>query len=1048
MSTVTVKNLGACAVSTAVAEVTPDSPLLFFVLLFICEEQSRSILRSELLEVAFPESMNSREASHNLRQLLYRIKKLGVPITMSGRAVSIDVNNVDSTLHEFIRSSPDSRVERLARSIAILPGYCCTQPVAKGWLDALRDRAHAALRRQLNEDLYLFRQRADWRSVESIARRLLEIDPLSESATLGLAEAVALTGSKTLALNILQHYECELGDSRTVLALPSQVLRRRISNSTPHRIKSHLRPLALVGRFDEVGVLTASWQKSRDSNFGITIVTGDKAVGKTRVLEELSAMVTLDGTGVVVQYCAEERDKGRPLSLFTDLVRQFLLLPGAAGCDPAALPVLRRLTDTAPPHGRLGATLGQPLYDDAGVRNAIADLLASVASERCIMCIIDDAHHIDKASLVMLDGIQQRHPSLPVLIILAGRTQGSDVMRSRFLLDTWVRLQPLSHAESRALLTSLCRTANRSLTEAQVEWILEVAAGNPGHLELLIASSSLSASTSSVPADIIALTDERILSLSARAQHCLQAISLIGEGTVASTVSRLTGLADYSLLTALDELDRSALIQSTVGGMQCRSSFVAERSLYAASSPVVGLMHERAALLLEERQATESLSASLAWRITNHWKAAGQSERARDFMRVCWQHAINIGQPMVACEAIRSEIASAQSNGDRARLQDDLIGALQAAGELRDVHKTIAERQTLSDIVGDTHLVRASLAFDRLEAEVLDYSIPASHLDALLRHVRSVDLDTHRRLRAARLLMMAADVLIDAPLASSVYDLGDSLVATDTVSELHRRHISLIFHTVFGDPNSALTIASGIDSIAAEGERSWSKFVSHRNCSLARQLVGPDNADYTELERDYSECLDASMSMTALQCAAHLASILIDDGDIARAQEWMLKAEKLIGSRELRDNPVDYLSGQVDLALLAGDERRARHFLARMHENAHRYRFGRLRNDLFLYRLRVDQVCSGAAISSHDLAELLRFHELARSFGRHDDHMEVLWVALVSHGRATEASVLLAEYLRTHRRERRSCRHLLKTRTQVDPAWQLYRLHSLATRRE
>ena len=52
------------------------------------------------------------------------------------------------------------------------------------------------------------------------------------------------------------------------------------------------------------------------------------------------------------------------------------------------------------------------------------------------------------------------------------------------------------------------------------------------------------------------------------------------------------------------------------------------------------------------------------------------------------------------------------------------------------------------------------------------------------------------------------------------------------------------------------------------------------------------------------------------------------------------------------------------------------------------------------------------------------------------------------YGVTGKASVLLDEYLRTHRRERRSCRHLLKTRTQVDPAWELYRLHPLTTCRE
>ena len=1045
MSAVTVQNLGACKISTPSVDVTPDSPLLFFVLLFICEEHNRSIQRSELLEIAFAEHIDTREASHNLRQLLYRIKKLGVPLTMSGTSVSLNVHDVNSTFHEFIRSSPDSRVEYLVRSIAILPGYFCHQPVAREWLDAFRDRAHAALRRQLNDDLYLFRQRADWGSVERIARRLLEIDPLSESATLGLAEAVALTGSKMLALQILHKYEGELGASRSVLALPSHVLRRRIANGAPTRIRSRSQSIALIGRSDAVEALTTAWQKSRASHFGIIALTGDKAVGKTRVLQEVATIIALDGTGTVIQYAAEKRDKRRPLSLFTDLVRQLLLLPGAAGCDPGALPVLRKLIDTAPANSRLGGTLGQPLYDDAGVRYAIADLLASVASERCIMCMIDDAQNIDDASLLMLDGIRQRNLLTPVLFVLASRTQGSALEPPLFSPDTSMHLQPLTQAASRTLLSSICRNTSRTLTEAQIEWSLQLAAGNPGHLELLLASASLNATTSAVPADIIALTDEKIASLSAQARHCLQAISLMGEATVASTVSRLTGLHDYSLLSAIDELARSTLLHNSAGSLQCRSSFVAERSLWSASSPVVSLMHERAALLTEERLETEALSASLAWRIASHWKAAGQSKRAKQFLRASWQHAINIGQPIAACEAIRSEIALAQSNVDRAQLHDDLISALQAAGELGEVHRTVSERQSLSDLVGDSHLVRASLAFDRLEAEVLDFSIPASHLDALLRHVASPELDTPRRFRAARLLMMAADVLIDAHLASSVHALGDSLVATDTTSDLHRRHISLIYHTVFGDPEKALTIASDIDSLAADSERSWSKFVSHRNCSLARQLVGPDNPDYSELERDYGECLDASMLMNALQCAAHLASILIDDGDIARAQEWMSKAERLIGPSDPQGNPVDYLSGQVDLALLAGDEHRARYFLSRMHENAHRYRFGRLRNDLFLYRLRVDQVCNGAATSSEDLVDLLRFHEVARSFGRHDDHMEVLWVALVSHGRAAEASALLEDYLRIHRRERRSCRYLLKTRTQVDPAWRLDSLHPLAT---
>lgn len=576
-----------------------------------------------------------------------------------------------------------------------------------------------------------------------------------------------------------------------------------------------------------------------------------------------------------------------------------------------------------------------------------------------------------------------------------------------------------------------------------VAWLLETAAGNPGHLELLLSSISRAHPSRRTPADIVALVDEQISCLSPGAQHSLQALAISGYTIPLSALERITGLSDYAMVSVLSEVDNTSLIRREGGTLGCRSALIAERSLQIASPLVLRLMHERAARLLEEEHRHSAGNATLAWRISGHWQAAGQPQNARAFFRACWQQDIDVGQPMIACEAIRKELGGCSQAEEKASLLDDLIGALQAAGELNLLHGAITERRALSATVLDSDARLASLAFDHIEAEAVTHGSPAKYRESLIEHLSTAHLDTRRRLRAARLLMMAADEVLDVELARHAHQVGQLIRSSDDLSGLLQRHIALFFHTVFGDRDTAIVIAAEIDDRVASWQRSWAKFVSRRNCSLARQLVGAGPTDLLQLERDYLECLDASMFLNAAQCAAFVASILIDDGKIAEASDWLQRSSSVMEEHRITAFPLDYLSGQIDLALIGGDEARARYHLRQMHESAHRYEFGRLRNDLLLYRLRVEQICGSSCISPDDLAELIRFHEAAKSFGRHDDHMDVLWVALTSADRGDDASRLLHDYLSIHRRERRPCRFFLRTRTALDPAWRLDRAGAL-----
>jgi len=227
--------------------------------------------------------------------------------------------------------------------------------------------------------------------------------------------------------------------------------------------------------------------------------------------------------------------------------------------------------------------------------------------------------------------------------------------------------------------------------------------------------------------------------------------------------------------------------------------------------------------------------------------------------------------------------------------------------------------------------------------------------------------------------------------------------------------------------------------LVQNAEPSWEATSARLNIALARIIVDSEPLDISDLETAFDACRAADMNRMALSIAGRIGSYLVDEGKVERAAAWVASAETLLlmpGSD--RVSP-DFLTCRADLALLAGDYSKARELISMMPRFSPRFMTGIFRNSLLIYRLRCEQMDGGAGASATDLQQLLEWHSTARSLGRHDEHVEILWVALVSVGRREEASSLLFEYLTESRRERRECSYLLRTRTAADETWRKVR---------
>jgi hypothetical protein len=669
-------------------------------------------------------------------------------------------------------------------------------------------------------------------------------------------------------------------------------------------------------------------------------------------------------------------------------------------------------------------------FFERGVRNAVVDLIESVCVERPIFCHVDDADALDDASLGAIRAMHERLLPLPLLLVFTGRRD----FASTELTATRLHLKPLETSDLRSLAASYATNANLRLSVEAIDWCISLSSGNPAHLEQLLAHAAATIGVPTAPPDLVALTDQRIASLSPTALHALQACAVFGPASDAASVASLTGLSGYELLIALEALEESSLATISSTGMQCRNTMIEERTQLSLSMVTRQLFHRRAAEYLEAREQGKATSQETAWEISAHWQEAGCFGLALRWRAVCWRQLISIGQPVAATASIRDHLAHCASPSDRAFAMDVLIEALQSAAEPLALIDALKERSALSERLSEPMPVRRALAFDLLEASLHYFEDSGPQIERVRAHAESSELDVRRRMRATRMLVIAADNAVNSALAAHACAVNESLAPTDIQSRLYHLNTRLIYEAVFGDRSVALESADAMLAIANDLPHSALAVQSALNIAMARRIVDSSLPSLEGLEHRFEACQAAGMKTQSQRVAARIATILLEDGDVAGASGWGSLARRLADELGSTRQSGDYLTSQIDLALLGGDLERADALVNALPGLSPVYATPRLSKEMGVYRVRVDQYCQ-RPIDDSSLETLLTWHERARHFGRHDDHMEVLWVALNSRGECERASELLAEYLNHSRRERRSCNYLLRLRTASDPIW-------------
>jgi DNA-binding SARP family transcriptional activator/tetratricopeptide (TPR) repeat protein len=1016
-----VRTLGTLEVLAGEQCITPDSTMMFALALFLSVSAGQRVPRSRLLNLFWPEtSDNSRR--HALRQLIYRLRRTGFPLSLDGEELLVDEAAVESDVRRVLGATwaDDASDAEVAAAGNFLPAYAPPMPeLYRAWLDELRSLVASQYRRALLRQIESARRDGRWHDVNECARRCLAVDPLNEEATLAHAEAIAMSGSKTQALKIIDQYLDELGDRDRVIGLPAKVLRRRVSESVPDRTRAEPEVVPLIGREREVAQMVDALSGTLSGRGAALFIVGAAGIGKTRLGQELLATAAMRGWRTLGARL-QPSDAQRPLGLFVDLFAALLQLPGALGCSPDSLAQLRLLTEH-----QVRADGGTQRSQEAEavqerLRIAAADLLESIVSEGPLVLSIDDLHWCDDASSHLLQFLVSRTAGIPVMWALTARPEGRyDSVRDRLSelhVDT-LRVMPLT-PDSANTLFDVLSTRDGARSDVSSELTSAVTGGNPLFVLELARHVRETGRAASLPKSLRGLIRDRAARLSPTAQHVLHTCAILGRFSSVPRVASVLEIGTADLLACIEELDALGIVGTGRDAESLSLHDLWREELLTTLLPASAkLLHHRCGLVLEG-ECRLSRSPAVVWEAAQHLVACGSEGRALSLLEECAQHQLDNGMPSDAAKSFELAFQASTTDADRMRAMNGRIAALKRAADwiqIAGLVRTAIELASRSSLHSGTHS-----DLELLETEVMWRT--ESDLPGGLRRSVACAIDGSaaipHRAHAALLAAIVADNICAFPELTRMNDIATTIVPSTGDARTNLLSIRLIYETILGSPEVARDCGAQLVGLERESGSVRGLVRALRYSSHAYRLLG----DYRDALASVEEALELAehhhLVGDAAAAADIVAAIHLDREDLRSAERAIVRLESLAAKVGAKYALASTAYTRGIYALLVGDPTQAARCIEPYSANHLLDPIVRQRM-LYLSILARVEVESGNRERLIAIVPLLREAlGLRRSTAPHDFHVVSYLMSLEALGRRDAAVAYASEFVSVARRDR------------------------------
>lgn len=1029
------QTLGAARLILGEDRIVPSTGTLFALLVRVAYSPEYRQGRDELLTSLWPGQSIARQRG-NLRQTLYKARSMGINVSLVGDCVCLDARQVVTTFSLSQTTALfDRDVVRGNEPFGVfLPGFAAPWPDFQEWIDAQRAAVHAAVRRVLVELLRTRRERADWMGAEAMARWLLQFDPLHEEATLTLAECTMLAGSKAEAVAIIDRYLAEIGPSAGDIRLPATLLRKRFTEPPSKRRPSFMpTERHFVGRTSELANLTMAMRRARWHDGSAVMIVGPAGIGKTRLTNELTKIAEIEGFREIRVEC-RDGNASRPLHALLEPVTELLTLPGALGCAPESMSVLRKLvgisdaelsrndgtaasTSTAAlPHGDVDITS----IRSQSVRHSIIDLIGAVTEEKPLFLIIEDAHWIDNDSWDVLVDLAESVALMRVFLMINTRPPARRVNRSSKSPSALqvIKLQALLPDESLSLTRWLSQEMAAPLSPLVEDWIVSASEGSPFFLLALMNHWVETGDAGGIPPTLQELLDQRIERLPSAAVRALQTISLLGQYASLDRIMESLQLPTHELLAALEQLEKEGYLAQDEAALVVSHELVGKAATNRLSSLVCAALRSSIADAFE-REFGKSADIRLLLQALHHTELSGRGDAV---LRLLVKYA----DPLVDCDSPRGllHILNRLENARALVGAPSKIGRLQARLELEsgEYARSLALGPSglklpdrFSDLTDDAAEYSLSVVDSAFRA---DPFVDRGELSAFATQVaRAEQLSRATRLRGAEIAIVIATNNCDEETARFCYE-AFSPTELDLASNERVQRIAMLYHTVFGSIETATRCARSLHSRAIAVYPSPASFQDAGRAAFALRLCGYTAESTRAFSDSYRIAMEIDLPRHAQFPAWQLANMALEAGNHQLAAEWTKILADLFKTEEDEIASSFVVAFFCRTAIFHEDRESALQQFER-YQRSHP-RFPTLKAATYLVALEL-----GVRLLEHDwipsdallAVAKARFDATAR-FGTSDFFSAVYCEALLRAGRSAEATETLSDYLMNLRRDR------------------------------
>jgi DNA-binding SARP family transcriptional activator/predicted ATPase len=613
------------------------------------------------------------QARHSLRQAISTIKKTlshasPKSLVLEGDTIALAPSAVetDAVLFErFVAEGSPSALERATQLYRgeFLEGLDVKEEMFEEWLmterERLRELALDASAKLLSHQL---KNNLDEAAIQT-ALHLLHLDPLQESVHQILMRLYSKNGRRSAAL--MQYQRCievlqrELGVEpepetkqvyqdilqRVSRTPPAEITRIRLADrrhrkSTRIPLDLHTPEIPLIGRKPELVRLREAMKEARKGRGQTIVILGEAGVGKSRLVQELSAEA-VQGGSLPLLGRSYEIEQALPFGPWNNILRSGRIID-----DPDIIqsldPIWRiELARLFPELGAPGLELSTAPESAVRLFEAVAHLLDCLVSRRPLLLILEDLHWADEMSLRLFSFLSHRIQDRSVLLV--GTAREEEVSQTPLLAQLFQELEqnsqavsltvlPLSQADTGTLVRRLAQASiEESLLARLEEGVWASSEGNPfivvETMQALHEGHGLEVQSSvSLPEQVCVIVTQRLERLSDRGKQLVAAAAIIGREFDFTVLERAAALGEREASDGVEELVRRRVFHSVEELLDFTHDRIREVAYTQILPPRRKRLHASVAKALEDVYA-ENLEPHYA-ALGVHYREGGVWEKA------------------------------------------------------------------------------------------------------------------------------------------------------------------------------------------------------------------------------------------------------------------------------------------------------------------------------------------------------------------------------------------------------------------------------------